>query len=186
MFSLKSIARPGAGLIVAVAGAGLMAACSPLFNWREIPVDAQLKALLPCKPDRAERELPMDPEGAQATIGMAGCEAGGATFAVAHWPGVPAQEAPARLQMWQAATRLQWAQASIESAPATMAHAAVVPPAQHWQLSRAGQATPAHAQMRWFTRADGKGGVTVYQATVLGQPSAADAASTFFDGLQPR
>ena len=40
--------------------------------------------------------------------------------------------------------------------------------------------------MRWFARADAQGRVTLYQATVLGQPSAVDAATTFFDGLQPR
>ena len=54
-------------------------ACSPVFNWREVPVGESLVAMLPCKPDRAERSLPMG--AATVPIDMAGCEAGGATFA---------------------------------------------------------------------------------------------------------
>ena len=169
-----------------LAVAGLGAACSPVFNWREVPVDAQVKAMLPCKPDRAERQLPLAPEGVQASIGMAGCVAGDATFAVAHWPGLPAQEAPARLQLWQSATRAQWPQAIVEAAPAGMPSMAVAPSAQHWRLLPLGDKAAPQAQMRWFARSDAQGLVTLYQATVLGQPSAADAAATFFQGLQAR
>ena len=42
-----------------LAAAVLAAACSPVFNWREVPVGESLVAMLPCKPDRAERSLPM-------------------------------------------------------------------------------------------------------------------------------
>lgn len=187
MFPMAAPRAPRAlGALGAVALAALCAACNPVFNWREVPLDAQLKALLPCKPDRAERQLPLAPEGVQASIGMAGCVAGNATFAVAHWPALSAEEAPARLQLWQAATRAQWPQGIVEASPATMPQMAVAPPAQHWRLLPPGEPAPPQAQMRWFARADTQGRVTLYQATVLGQPSAADAARTFFDGLQPR
>ena len=166
--------------------AGLGAACSPVFNWREVPVDRQVKVLLPCKPDRAERELPVAPEGVQAQIGMAGCMAGGATFAVAHWPGLTAEEAPGRLKLWQAATRVQWERAVFQTATAPMASMAAAPPAEHWLLLPPGENAAPLARMRWFARADAEGRVTLYQATVLGDPSAADATATFFDGLQPR
>ena len=37
-----------------------LAACSPTFNWREVRVEsAPLKAMLPCKPDRGSRAVPM-------------------------------------------------------------------------------------------------------------------------------
>ncbi|WP_225782513.1 hypothetical protein [Xenophilus sp. Marseille-Q4582] len=180
--------RPGfvPRLAATLALASLAMACSPVFNWREVPLDGQVKALLPCKPDRAERELPLAPEGLKATIGMAGCMAGGATFAVAQWPGLTAEEAPERLKLWQRATRAQWERAIVQASEAPMAAMAVAPPAQHWLLLAEGDAAPPLARMRWFARADAQGRVTLYQATVLGEPSAADAAATFFDGLQPR
>lgn len=181
---LSSISLPRSACALALAALGV--ACSPVFNWREVPVDAQLKALLPCKPDRADRQLPLAPEGVQASIAMAGCMAGDATFAVAAWPGLPAEDAPTRLQLWQAATRAQWPQAIVETAPATMPAMAVAPPAQHWRLLPPGNKAPPQALMRWFARADAQGRITLYQATVLGQPSASDAATTFFEGLQPR
>ena len=69
--------------IVLAALAVLAAACTPVFNWREVPVgEGDLVALLPCKPDRAERMLPLGTEAVR--IDMAGCEAGGVTFAIAH------------------------------------------------------------------------------------------------------
>jgi hypothetical protein len=58
------------------------AACTPTFNWREVTLDdLPVTALLPCKPDRATRTLPM--AGAPRTMVMAGCKAGGAMFTVA-------------------------------------------------------------------------------------------------------
>lgn len=172
-------------LFALLALGGGVAGCSPAFNWRDVPVDAQVKALLPCKPDRAERALPLAPEGEQARIGMAGCAVNGITFAVAHWPGVAAQEAPQRMHLWQAATRAQWAEALVEETPASMVQMAVAPPSQHWLLSRVGEKA-VQAQIRWFARADGQGGTTLYQATVLGEPAGSPVARTFFEGLQPR
>ncbi|MGA8514584.1 MAG: hypothetical protein WB821_07405 [Burkholderiaceae bacterium] len=57
-------------------------ACTPAFNWRDISFDnLPVAALLPCKPDRATRTLPI--AGVPRTMVMAGCQAGGATFTVA-------------------------------------------------------------------------------------------------------
>lgn len=64
--------------IVATAAIG----CTPAFNWRDVSFDGQpVTALLPCKPDRGVREVPL--AGVPRTMTMAGCEAGGATFTVA-------------------------------------------------------------------------------------------------------
>ncbi|MFZ3118274.1 MAG: hypothetical protein WA159_08145, partial [Variovorax sp.] len=53
---LPSRAGLAAAFVVAVA----LSACSPTFNWREVPVgDAGLVAMLPCKPDRATRAMPL-------------------------------------------------------------------------------------------------------------------------------
>jgi hypothetical protein len=57
-------------------------ACTPAFNWREVAFDGlPVTALLPCKPDRATRTVPI--AGAPRTMVMAGCEAGGVMFTVA-------------------------------------------------------------------------------------------------------
>ena len=40
--------------------AAALTACSPTFNWREVRAEgAGLKAVLPCKPDKSERTVPM-------------------------------------------------------------------------------------------------------------------------------
>lgn len=174
------------GRVLAAPLLALCAACSPVFNWREVPVDAQLKALLPCKPDRAERELPIAPEGLQATLSMAGCMAGNATFAVAAWPGLAPEDAPARLQLWQSATRAQWDKAIVQSSAASMPQMRSTPAPQQWLLLPPGGQARAQARMRWFAHADAQGRLTLYQATVLGQPSDPAAADTFFGGLTRR
>jgi hypothetical protein len=57
-------------------------ACSPTFNWREVDFEqAPAQALLPCKPDRGSRTVEL--AGHKLMMHMAGCEAGGAMFAVA-------------------------------------------------------------------------------------------------------
>ncbi len=57
-------------------------ACTPAFNWRDVVFEGlPVAALLPCKPDRGERTVPL--AGAPRQMVMAGCEAGGATFTVA-------------------------------------------------------------------------------------------------------
>lgn len=39
-------------------GAGLLAACSPALNWREVrATPSALKAMMPCKPDKAVRQV---------------------------------------------------------------------------------------------------------------------------------
>lgn len=71
-----------ATIFIAVSALWVLAACTPAFNWRDVAFDgAPVAALLPCKPDRGERTVPL--AGAPRQMVMAGCEAGGATFTVA-------------------------------------------------------------------------------------------------------
>lgn len=58
--SFAAVTRSRLAVLAAVA---LLAACSPAFNWREVPVaGAGLVAMLPCKVDRATRALPLGAE----------------------------------------------------------------------------------------------------------------------------
>jgi len=169
----------------ALCAAAALAACSPTFNWREVPVaEAGLVALLPCKADRANRALPLGADSVQ--VDMAGCEAGGATFAVAHATAANAEQAGSWLRAWRLATLQQLQDAPVTESAGVLPRAAAVPA----PLRLDAQAVPGGApvQVLWFAQLESgstpPGAVSLYQATVLGTPSAGDAARTFFEGLR--
>lgn len=170
--------RPAA-LFLALAAAGALAGCNPTFNWREVPIGGQgVVALLPCKPERATRSMPLGVEA--VAVDMAGCETGGATFAVAHAVAASPAQAEGWLRAWRAATRSQLADAPANETAAVLAGAARVPAPV--RLDTVGDGA-ASLHVLWFAR-QGPGGVSLYQATVLGRPDAADALPTFFEGLR--
>lgn len=164
----------------------LAAACSPVFNWREVPIDggAELVVLLPCKPDRAQRDLPLGNQS--VAVRMAGCEAGGATFAVAQASAADAQQAQGWLAAWRAQTYAQWAGGRIDEVPGRVLRAAGSPAPLRIDASRDGSQGKAPQQVRllWFAHLQRNGAVSLYQATVLGTPSAPEAVQTFFEGLR--
>ena len=163
--------------------AAALGACSPVFNWREVPIaDDGLVALLPCKPDRATRNLPLG-GSASVAVDMTGCEAGGATFAVAHATAEDAAQADAWMRAWRAATRSQLAGAAIVETPATLPRSAASPAAVRFDVQHGGAGGPAPAHMLWFAQ-QRAGKVALYQATVLGRPASAEAPSVFFEGLR--
>jgi len=164
-----------------------LGACTPTFNWREVPLtDSGLVALLPCKPDRATRALPLGADSVQ--VEMAGCEAGGATFAIAHAGAADAGQAEAWLKAWRTATRTQLAEMELEETAATLPRAATSPAPLQLEARGGGSSdgvrrgTPA--RVLWFAQRERSGGVSLYQATVLGQPSSSEAIPAFFEGLR--
>ena len=172
------------GRAVLLAAAAVSAACSPTFNWREVPIgDAGVVALLPCKPDRATRDLPLGT--ASIPVDMAGCKAGGATFAVAHARAESAEQAELWLRAWHAATRSQLTDVPVVESPAVLARAASSPaPAR---LDTQGADTAAHAaaaHVLWFAHHRPDGSASIYQATVSGSPSSTEAIATFFEGFR--
>lgn len=84
----------------AIAAVGFLLACSPALNWREVRLD-RLTAMLPCKPDHAQRTVPM--AGRDVAMEMVGCEAAGALFAISHVHTDDAAHAAAVLQEWRTA-----------------------------------------------------------------------------------
>ncbi|MDO8373390.1 MAG: hypothetical protein Q7T39_15795, partial [Polaromonas sp.] len=77
----------------------LLTACNPVFNWREVrPDNTALSLLLPCKPDKAQRSVPLG--GRPTELAMLGCDAGDATFAVAVATLDDAAQAAAVLAGW--------------------------------------------------------------------------------------
>jgi hypothetical protein len=75
-------------------------ACAPQLNWRDVELGS-LHTLLPCKPDTASRVVVL---GAQVVhMDMAGCEVGGALFAISRVRGNdPAQAASLLVLLRQA------------------------------------------------------------------------------------
>ena len=158
----------------------LLAACSPTFNWREVRAESvQLKAMLPCKPDKAARTVPM--AGRQVELRVFGCEAGGATFAVLAGDVVDPLRAGEVLAQWRAATL-----ANMRTAPAAAQDQAFLPAgamalAQSLRVAAAGQRTDGskvESQAAYFAR-----GSHVVQAVVYADRMPAEAADTFFAGL---
>jgi hypothetical protein len=77
--------------------------CSPKLNWRDVqPSHSGLALLLPCKPDQGDKIVPLG--GRPTKMTMLGCDAGGATFAVALADLGDAPNLPEVLAQWQALT----------------------------------------------------------------------------------
>ncbi len=171
---------------LAVALIAVVTACSPVFNWREVGLgDSGLTALLPCKPDRATRDVGLG--GDQVALQMAGCEAGGATFTMAYAVASDATQATAWMAAWKTGmTRRLQAPTPVETV-INVRGAAAVPASLQWIADgRDATGQPVPARVWWFTQAAKSGEsaqVLLYQATVLGQPVEAEAATTFFESL---
>jgi len=173
----------------------LLAACSPQHNWRQSRLEGvPLQALLPCKPDSAQREVPLwGPAQPPVPLHMMSCNVGQHTFAVAALPlaapapGEAADRTPAQAeQAWrqagwaslrQTVTPPQEAPAGWQMQTATVAGALA---AQHWRgpgMNHQGQPL----QVQWLLAHNGR---WLVQAALYGPPLSADLAQTFFDGLR--
>ncbi|MEJ5152717.1 hypothetical protein [Comamonas sp. MYb396] len=168
----------------------LLAACSPALNWRVVALaDAPLDLMLPCKPDRAVRDVAW---GAQTlAVSMVGCQAGGATYALAHVALAQPQDAATVLTDWQKALHQQLQRTDawqpLPGQAFVLPGTLELPQARQlqWQ-GRDGQGQTVYANARWFARSEGPQ-VRVYQALVLSPgPLAAEALQSFVKGLQLR
>ncbi|MDM7951378.1 hypothetical protein [Hydrogenophaga sp.] len=174
-----SFHRAGAALLLCALG---LTACSPTFNWRETRVEGTpLQALMPCKPDAAQRSVPL--LGTPTELHLLSCEAGGLRFALA-WAEVPDadQLRPATLA-WRSASLMA---IRVSSPPDDEASTAwpvkVAGAAQVLGVSAQGQdPSGAAVQIRAAYFAQGQ---QVFQAAVYGERLPAEALDTFFGGLR--
>lgn len=160
-------------------------ACSPTFNWRNVPLDgAPLQAQLPCKPERAERQVPLTASG--TTLRLMSCKAGGLTFALAWATADSADGLPAILDAWQQAGWASLGQPAGASAAPPAGWAAwpvAVARAQHqraWQgTGRDHQGRTVVARQLYFSH-----GQVLYQAAVYGPSMDAAALGAFVEALR--
>jgi hypothetical protein len=153
-------------------------ACSPSLNWRKVrPETASLSLLLPCKPDRAQREVPLG--GRPTALSMLGCQAEGATFALAVADIADASQAAAVLAQWQSLTLAHMhAGAPVQSAVKVQGAAADPPPVRVVAQGRQADGSPVQGQAVYFAR-----GSQLFQAVIYAPRISAEAADTFFESL---
>lgn len=165
----------------------LLAACNPTFNWREVrPDNTGLTLLLPCKPDKAEKTVPLG--GRQPVeLRMLGCDAGDATFAVAVADIGDASRTEAVLAQWQALTL-----ANMKAGPVGTGAGAT----QVSSFRPAGMPTGAPALLvkAQGSRADGRAvagqaayfsrGSQIFQVVLYADAMSAEVAETFFSSLK--
>ncbi len=157
----------------------LLAACSPGLNWRQVrPETASLSLLLPCKPDRAQKVVPLG--GRSTTLAMMGCEAEGATFALAVADiGDPAQAGQV-LAQWQALTLSNMRAGAPVQQPAKVRGAAdEPPPVRVVAQGQQADGRSVEGQALYFAR-----GSQLFQAVIYAPRIPPEAADTFFGSLQ--
>ena len=110
--------RPRRWLALCTAG---LAACAPSLNWREVrPADADgLLATFPCKPQAAQRQIPLPGLPDVVTVHLLSCEAEGSRWALSHLSVADASLVPVALRALAAATRGNLETASREAARQT-------------------------------------------------------------------
>ena len=171
--------RLNAFLFAALAALILSTACSPALNWRDVrPGGTRLALLLPCKPDKAEKTVPLG--GKPTRLMMVGCNAGGATFAVASADMGEAAMAASVLAQWQALTlenmRAQTAQATALKLPG----AAVQPPAVLVKaMGRRLDGTAVSGHAAYFAQ-----GSQVFQVVLYADQIPPGLSETFFSGIK--
>jgi hypothetical protein len=157
----------------------VLTACSPTYNWREVrPDHTRLSALLPCKPDQAQRSVPL---GGQPTeLAMLGCDAGGATFAIAVATPGDASELAAVLTGWQTATLAHIKAGAGQVTPLKIPGAAPQPSALLVRATgQRADGSAVQSQAAYFAQ-----GRQLFQAVIYADSVRPEVAETFFSGLK--
>jgi len=156
-----------------------LSACSPAFDWREVRLEpSSLKAMLPCKPDKASRPVPM--AGRQVELQVLGCDAGGATFAVLSADLGDATRSGEALAHWKQATLSNLRTAKGQERP-------FLPPGgialrESLQVVATGaraDGSRVESHAAYFAR-----GSQVFQAVIYADTLKPEWADTFFNGLR--
>ncbi len=165
---------------VAACGAAL-AACAPALDWREVRSSGDaLVALLPCKPERRTRQVPL--AGPPVALEQLSCHADGTTWALSSADvGDAARVAPA-LEALRAARARNLDGRETQARPAQVAGMTPQPLALRLRVDgRRPDGSALREESLQFAR-----GTRVFQVAALGGTPSADALETFFGSLTLR
>ena len=166
----------------------VLGGCSPAYNWRELRAPAApLVALMPCKPDSAERLVPMfGPEQPPVPLTLWSCEAQGIRFALAAAPvpdGMPSEQV---MQQWRRAawSALRLAIPEGNASPAgwqvqVQPFAGVSDASQAWGAGLDHRGSGLHTHLAW---AINRGWLV--QAAIYSPRSEPELADTFLSGVR--
>lgn len=157
----------------------LLGACTPSLDWREVrPEGSGAVALFPCKPSTDARMVTL--AGARVRMVLAACNAGDATWAVAHADVADAARVAPALEALRAASVANLAGTAERVGP--MKVEGMTPNARAERVRVLGKLPGGEAvtlEGGVFTR-----GTRVYQASVMGKSLDAEAVAVFFDNLK--
>jgi len=168
-----------AWVAAALACAALVGACSPTYDWREARSESgNLRAMLPCKPERASRPVALD--GREVSLKAMACEAGGATFAVFEAQLMEPGSAGKVLSQWNAVTLARLRSTGSSVAPFRPAGAFDIPQSvQVRAVGRRPDGSAVQSHAAYFGR-----GTHVFQAVIYAQAIRPEMAEPFFGGLK--
>lgn len=174
---MRTVLSIATGLFLA-----LLTACSPALEWRMLPLpELGLEASLPCKPERAQRNV--DLAGQTVEITMQGCEAAGNTFAVACAALDQPSSAGAALAHWRAAVLAAAQAKDAQDKPFQPDGSLGLPQSVR---TRATGVLPTggamHMEAAWFARVQ-QNSVHVCHAMVYGSELPRAIADVFFEAL---
>jgi hypothetical protein len=176
----RILTRIRTGALFLLSAAGLLSACSPPLNWREVQLETGMRGLLPCKPDQTQQAQTL--AGRTIQIQMQGCEAGDALWALASADlGTGANAIyPEIQQAWQVG--LQKALQSDTAASAQPYKVVADPGEPGVAVSLAGRSPegkPLQVRALWFLR-----GQRIHLAVVYAQRITPDMLETFWDSVR--
>jgi hypothetical protein len=175
MLQFSILANAGLAALLALAG------CSPALNWREVrPEGTRLNLLLPCKPDKAQKVVPLG--GRPTPLSMLGCDADGATFAIAVADVGDPSQAASVLALWQdlALANMKAAPASRQPLPLKVPGATPGTPATRVQAQgQRADGAAVSGQAAYFAQ-----GSQVFQVVMYAPRIAPEVAETFFSSLK--
>jgi hypothetical protein len=171
-------------VVLCVLFASSLAACSPDQNWRQTGFEGtNLKADLPCKPDRTTRQVPLG--GLPVNLQVAGCEAGSAMVAVMTAALPAGTDANALLLGWQKVTLNNIQAKDAQRQDWTPKGLLALPAAQ--RIGAQGQRSDGQdveAQAVWGAFVEGEH-VRLVHAVVYDRKIPPELADTLFESLKP-
>lgn len=164
-----------AGLL---SGSLLLQACSPALNWRDVRLDpTPIVALLPCKPERAARDVSMGNQ--TLSLKLVACDAGDAKFAVAYADTRDADKTGPLLASWRTVTLANMRATAPADVPVNIKGVAALSAKGVLASGVRPDGSAVVLQAVWFAS-----GTHIFQASIYSDAARPPVAETYFSGLR--